>query len=425
MQRGRPRRRTARALAAVATLLLLSSCGGSDDNASGRGVELSFFVFNEPSGAYQEAAKRCTKQSGGRYAITFEYLPSDADSQREQLVRRLGAEDPSIDLIGMDVIWTAEFANAGWVRPWSGAQERQATEGVFDSVVDSASFENELYAAPFTSNTQLLWYREDRVEEAPTTWDEMLSAAKRIGEKGDIEVQANFYEGFTVWATAMIESAGATILSGPTEVALEEEPTVEALRVMSEYASSAAAPATVDTSTEDTARLAFEGGDSSFMLNYPFVYPSAKENAPEVFKNMGIAKYPAISEGQPSTPPLGGINLGISTYSEHPEEAFEAALCLREPANQMTAASLGGLPPVTESVYASKEVKKAYPGFSELIKRSIEDAAPRAQTPAYTDLSLAIQRALHPVGEQTSDPQAAYDRLRDFVERAVKREGLL
>jgi multiple sugar transport system substrate-binding protein len=29
------------------------------------------------------------------------------------LVHRLAAADPDIDIIGMDVIWTAEFAEAG------------------------------------------------------------------------------------------------------------------------------------------------------------------------------------------------------------------------------------------------------------------------------------------------------------------------
>ena len=44
-------------------------------------------------------------------------LPNNADEQREQLVRRLAAEDSDIDLISMDVIWTAEFAEAGWILP--------------------------------------------------------------------------------------------------------------------------------------------------------------------------------------------------------------------------------------------------------------------------------------------------------------------
>ena len=412
---------------ALAASLALISCTGSDDSA-GSGTELSFFIFNEPSGAYQEAAKACSEQSNGKYTISFEFLPAQADAQREQLVRRLGAEDDSIDIVGMDVIWTAEFANAGWILPWEDPQRQQVTDGVFDSVVESASYEGELYAAPFTSNTQLLWYRKDLVPKAPTTWEQMLTEAERIGpaDGGLIQVQANRYEGFTVWINSMIESAGTQVLSGPTEVDLAQAPTEEAIRVMAEYASSDVAPPNVDTSTEDTARLGFEGGDSAFMLNYPFVYPSAKENAPDVFKELGAAKYPAVEAGKPSRPPLGGINLAVSKFSANPDLAFEAITCLVKPENQVTAATLGGLPPVTESLYDSKDIAKAYPGFSDVIRQSIEDAAPRPLTPAYTDLSLAMQRALHPVGDITpADVGEAYDTLRDYVEQAVKREGLL
>ena len=409
---------------ALASIAVGAGCGGSDDDSSG--VDLSFFIFNEPSGAYQEAAKKCTDESGGEYSIEFEYLPAQADAQREQLVRRLGAEDDTIDIIGLDVIWTAEFANAGWLREWTGERADAVTKNVFDSVIDTASFEGKLYAAPYTSNTQLLWYRTDRVKEAPRTWNEMIAEAERIGSDGLIQVQANRYEGFTVWATAMIESAGATILDSPDEVGLEQAPTEKALSVMGEYARSSAAPSDVDTSTEDTSRLSFESGDSTFMINYPFVYPSAKENAPDVFKNLGSARYPAIDESQPSRPPLGGINLGVSAYSQNPEQAFDAAQCLVQPDNQVTAASLGGLPPTREDIYTSKDVEKAYPGFAPLIKESIENAAPRPLTPAYQDVSLAIQRALHPVAKiDPDDPAPVYDELLEKVEDAVNREGLL
>ncbi len=410
---------------ALLALTALSGCTGSD-SAKGSGAKLSFFIFNEPSGAYQEAAEKCSQESNGEYTISFEFLPAQADAQREQLVRRLGAEDSSIDIIGMDVIWTAEFANAGFLEPWEGTDAQAVTDGTFDSVVESASFEGELYAAPYTSNTQLLWYRKDRVQQVPETWDEMIAEAKRIGKDGRIQVQANFYEGFTVLVSAMIESAGTHILSGPTEVDLEQAPTERALEVLGQFARSPSAPADIDTSTEDTARLSFEAGGSSFMLNYPFVYPSAKENAPDVFKELGSALYPAIDRGKPSHPPLGGINLGVSAFSENKDLTFDAIECLVQPENQITAATLGGLPPTNEGVYATKDIEKAYPGFSDLIKQSIDRAAPRPLTPAYTDLSLAIQRALHPPGDiDPADVTATYDDLVEKVEQAVKREGLL
>ncbi len=68
---------------------------------------------------------------------------------------------------------------------------------------------------------------------------------------------------------------------------------------------------------------------------------------------------------------------------------------------------------------------EAYPGFAELVKQSIDDAAPRPLTPAYTDLSLAIQRTLHPPDKiDPADVGTVYDELRSNVEDAVKREGL-
>ena len=411
------------ALCALFGALALSACGGE---AEGEGVELRWFVAIQPGGSIQEIAKRCTEQAEGRYEITLELLPADADPQREQLVRRLGAEDSSVDLIGMDVIWTAEFANAGWLREWSGQQAEQVTENVFDTVIDTASFEGKLYGAPFNSNTQLLWYRKDLVKKPPATWDRMIQEAEGLPEAGTIQVQANRYEGFTVWVSTMIESAGGEILSGPEEVSLEQKPTEEALAVIGRLANSSAAPPNLDTSDEDTARLGFEAGESAFMLNYTFAYGSAEENAPDIHKNMGFAKLPQVVDDQPSRPPLGGFNIGISAFSEHPELAFEAATCINSPESQLTATELDGLSPTRQDLYTDKVVQDAFPGFADEIERSIDDAAIRPLTPAYTDVSLAIQRALHPPEKiDPEDPGPVYDELLEKVEEAVLREGLL
>jgi multiple sugar transport system substrate-binding protein len=94
-------------------------------------------------------------------------------------VRRLAAEDESVDLIGMDVIWTAEFAEAGWIKEWEGTDAQQAVEGAIPATVETARYQDRLYAAPFTSNTQVLYYRKDLVPEPPQTWDQMIDQATR------------------------------------------------------------------------------------------------------------------------------------------------------------------------------------------------------------------------------------------------------
>ncbi|MDP9405861.1 MAG: ABC transporter substrate-binding protein, partial [Actinomycetota bacterium] len=171
----------------------------------------------------------------------------------------------------------------------------------------------------------------------------------------------------------------------------------------------------------DDNRLQFETGGPSFMVNYPFIYPSAKENAPDVFRNIGAARYPGIG-GEESKPPLGGINLAVGAFSDSKTEAFDAAMCLREPQNQLLATELGGLPPTQEDLYDSEVVKKAYPGFAPLMLESIQAAAPRPATPAYSDVSLAIQTVLHPPAQ--AGPAKA-DELRETIDKALRSEGLL
>ena len=87
----------------------------------------------------------------------------------------------------MDVIWTAEFANAGWIKPFPEARAKKVTKAVFPSVVKTASFEGKVYGAPFNSNTELLWYRKDLVKQAPTTWDQMISEAEKLASQGKPE----------------------------------------------------------------------------------------------------------------------------------------------------------------------------------------------------------------------------------------------
>src|SRR5919199_5077334 len=100
---GGARRRAAATLTAVLAVAA-SGCGGSSTHGP---ATLNWYVFNEPSGSFKEAADRCTKQSHGRYKVSLKALPTDADQQRELIVRRLAAKDKSVDVVGMDVNWTA------------------------------------------------------------------------------------------------------------------------------------------------------------------------------------------------------------------------------------------------------------------------------------------------------------------------------
>jgi multiple sugar transport system substrate-binding protein len=412
--------RTRRAAAALVALALLAvGCGGSDEGGT---PTLTWYVFDEPSGSFAAAAERCTEEADGEYRVDLAVLPADADQQREQLARRLAAGDTDIDIIGMDVIWTAEFAEAGWILPWEGDVATAATEGRIEPTVQSATYQDELWAAPLTSNTQLLWYRTDRVEEPPTTWDQMIEEGEALMPDGLIQAQGERYEGLVVYFTSLLESAGGHVLNEDgTEVSLEEEPTRRALEVMHDYATSSAAPNTLSTSREDQARLAFEQGSSSFMVNYTFVWPSAQA-VEGIGENMGYARYPGVIEGEPSRVTVGGINLGVGAFGKHPDLAREAAACLAGDETQIQAATEGGLLPSSEALYDDPAVVEAFP-FADILRDTLNDAVQRPQTPYYNDVALAIARTLHPMS--SIDPDADVQGLRDRITDALAGEGLL
>jgi multiple sugar transport system substrate-binding protein len=412
--------------ASAAGALLALALAGCDARAPAVPT-LSWYVFDEPSGAYAEAARRCADDSGGAYRVELQPLPADADRQREQLVRRLAAGDDDIDIIGMDVIWTPEFAAAGWILPWPEDLARQAREGRIQATVDSARWDGRLWAAPFTTNTQLLWYRTDRVDTPPATWDAMIDRAERIGAGGSIQAQGARYEGLTVLFVSLLASAGGAVLSedGPDNSqrpGLAPAPTRRALQVMQRLARSPATDPALASAREDQARLAFEAGGAAFMVNYTYVWPSARANASEVARHMGWARWPAIDVERPSRVAIGGINLGVGAFSRHPELALAAAACIAGADNQRIAAERGGLPPTTAALYDDPAVRATFP-FADLLRATLRDAVQRPRTPLYNDVSLAISRTLHPMSD--IEPERDLGRLREAVDRALRSRGLL
>lgn len=404
----------------MVVLLLLSACGGAD----APGVPtLRWYVANEGSGAFETAARNCAEASGGAYRIELAPLPADADQQREQLVRRLAARDRDIDIIGMDVIWTAEFAQAGWILPWRGEAATLARAGRLAAPLESATYNGQLWAAPLTTNAQLLWYRTDRVPAPPKTWDEMIDMAEALGDQGTIQAQGERYEGLTVFFTSLLASAGGAVPVESSDAAkLRHEPARRALSIMKRLASSSAADRALSTSREDHARLAFEKGDSSFMINYSFVFASARRNAPDIAARMGWARWPAAVPGEPSRVTVGGLNLGVSAHSRYSELAFHAATCIASEPHQRLAAERGGLPPTIEALYHEPGLKEAFP-FADVLRETLKDAVQRPQTPLYNDISLAISRTLHPMRE--IEPDRDVPVLDRNIGRALRSEGLL
>jgi len=208
-RRGGTRYSRKRMVAGVASAVLAATGLAACSSASaGTGpVTLNYYLYPDTSGATQQAINNCDKASGGKYKISYQSLPQAADGQRQQLVRRLAAHDDTIDIMGLDVTWEAEFATAGWIEPWTGTNKAQAVAGTLVPALNTATWKGQLVAVPDNTNTQLLWYRSDLVPKPPTTWAEMIADAEQLAKEGKphyIEIQGAQYEGATVWFNTFV-----------------------------------------------------------------------------------------------------------------------------------------------------------------------------------------------------------------------------
>ena len=419
-----PQRRTlrARAFAAGAALVLVAPLAACGSDEGGVPV-LNLYQF--PVEHMQDVVDQCNAQAAGKYKIVYQTLPRTADDQRVQMVRRLAAKDDSMDILGMDVTWTQEFASAHWIREFTGTDKSEVENGTLEGPLASAEYDGKLYAAPNNTNVQLLWYRKDLVPEPPKTWAQMIQMSQQLKSEGkpyQVLTMGAQYEGLVVLFNSLVASAGGHVVSDDGKTAVMDAGTVKALETMKTFATAGVTSPSFSNAIEDDVRLAFQGGNAAFELNWPYVWASMQSDAPDVARNVAWARYPGIDEGTPSVTTIGGSNMAVSEFSKHPDLAFEAVRCLRGPESQKVFAIKAGQAPSIESVYNDPEMDTAYPMKATLLEE-LKTSAPRPRTPAYQNLSTVVAAELSPPA--SIDPEKTAAALKKSIQDALDSKGVL
>jgi multiple sugar transport system substrate-binding protein len=411
--------------------LLLTGCGPAES-----GTPTLTWYINPDAGGQAAIAELCTEEADGEYRIETSLLPNDAAAQREQLARRLAANDTSLDIMSIDPPFVPELAT--FLAPVPEDIAQSTTENTLEGALAGAKYEDKLVTVPFWANTQILWYRESVAEEAgldmsqPVTWDQLMEVA--AAQDVELGVQGSQAESMTVWINSLIESAGGTILENPEapadeiELGLASDAGREAARIIGTIGDQGLGGPGLATSTEATSLTEFQGESGSFMVNYPFVWP-ATQGAVEggsvdqaVLDDIGWALYPRVSEDEDSAPPLGGINLGVGASSDNPELAYQAVECIVQPENQTEYFLTNGNPPSSSEAYEDPRIEEQFP-MAETIRESLENAAPRPQTPFYNEISSGLQQTWTP--PEGVEPETTPEESADFITAVLRGERLL
>ena len=298
-----------------------------------------------------------------------------------------------MDILGMDVTWTAEFAEAGWIRELTGDQKAAATKDTLQPPIDTATWKGKLYGIPRTTNVQLMWFRKSLVPNPPKTFDEMMQQAEALKARGsetyEIGLTAAQYEGYVVNINNLVTAFGGTVVNPDSTAPTIDDKTVQALTLLNKLATSGLTSSSLSNAQEPEVFADLQNGRSAFSLNWPYVLSAMREANPDLVNDLGFAPYPSVDGGTPKVT-LGGMNYAISTYSQHPAESFDAAMCMRNEKNALSAAIDAGDVPALATVFDDPEFIAAYP-MKDVMLEELNNAVPR---PALAGVPEHLDRAV-------------------------------
>jgi multiple sugar transport system substrate-binding protein len=371
---------------------------------------VTWCIGKDTTGAFSQVVSLYNKSHPSVHVKLLE-LPTSADQQRTQLVQREQAKSPECDVLGMDVIWTAEFAAQGWLKDVSPAIQARANAFI-PSTLRTAQINGKYWAVPFNTNAGLLFYNKGKVHTPPTTWQQTYQMAKT---DGGIGYQGQQYEGLTVDYLEMLYSAGGSVLSADGKKATIDSPQAQqVLAFMQQGLKNGSAPQANLTYMEEESRNAFQTGKVSILRNWPYVYALAKQAK----VNFGVEPLPEWAGGKPASV-LGGYNLGINAYSKNPGAALSFINYATAPAAQTKFFIKSSLPAVITQVYRDPAVIKAQP-FAPPLLKAVENGVPRPVSPVYPQISEAIYKNVYSALSSGTSPQSALSKAQSQINSALQ-----
>jgi len=406
--------------------LFVAGCGGDDDAGGGGGADakkaptgegakgnVNWCIGKDTSGAYGSAIDLFKKENPA-VTVKLVELPESADEQRTQLVQRLRAKSTECDVVGMDVVWTAEFGAQGWLQDTSEVISQRQDEFI-PSTLETAKYEDKYLAVPYHSNAGFIYFRTDEAgKEAPKTWEEIYKKAQ--AENG-IVYQGARYEGLTVNFLELLYSGGGKVLSddGKT-VEIDSEAGQKALTFMADGVKDGATSKATTTYMEQQSQRAFLTSKATYMRNWPYVFALAKDSP--LANKFDITTFPSFG-GADGASVLGGINLAISSYAKNPEGAAAFIAYATGPEVQKANFLDQSVPPTTSAAYEDPEVTKKY-GFAADLHKAIEQGQARPVTPVYPQVTEAIYTNVHDALQGKQEPDAALTKMKSEIEKALQ-----
>jgi trehalose/maltose transport system substrate-binding protein len=354
----------------------------------------------------RSGAEAWAKKTGNE--VRFVSTPNSATDRLALYLQMMAAQSPDIDVFQVDVVWPGALASHLLdLTPYLSAGLK---EQHFPAIVENNTVDGQLMAMPWFIDAGLLYYRKDLLEKhgesIPEQWSALAATADKIQaaerQAGNDKMwgyvfQGRAYEGLTCNALEWIASSGGgAIVDDSGKVTINNPKAAAAIDLAASWVGKIA-PEGVLTYEEEEARGVFQSGNAVFMRNWPYAWALA--NAPDsaVRDKVGVAPLPKGGPGDKAAAALGGQQLAVSKYSEHPDLAADLVLHLTSAEEQKRRALEGSFNPTIVSLYEDAEILEANPFMGEL-REVFDNAVARPSRIAghrYNRLSTEFFTAVH------------------------------
>lgn len=412
-------RKTIWAAGLLSTMLLAQSALATD-------LSIVHGAVGRDHDVLRAALDRYEEQSGNK--VTIVSMPERTTDQFAQFKLWLSAKNADIDVYRLDVIWAPQIAD-------HFVDLTDATKDIIGDfspmALQSQTVDGKLVALPMFLGGPALYYRADLLKkygkEVPKSWEELTATAKEIMDAeraaGHEDMwgyvfQGAAYEGLTCNAMEWIASSGGGQVVEPDgTISVNNEAAAKALDLAATWIGGISPEGVLNYAEED-ARGIFQSGNSVFMRNWNYAYALVKGEDSPIKDGVAVAVLPSDGTHSPASI-LGGSHLGVSKYSQHPEEAIDLVRFLNNYESQKARAIDSSRPPTLMPVYDDKEVAEKVE-FIPLWKPVIENAMVRPSAPtktSYNEVSSEIWTATHDVLEGKTTGAKAVAKLAGRLKR--------
>ena len=399
---------------------VLTGCGRASDHG-----ELVLRISASASGAEGELLSRQLERFMRAHPgvrVENQATPEAADQRHQLYVQWLNAGVGEPDVLQLDVVWTAELAEAGFILPLDGLA--QDAGDFLPAAVSAASHAGRLYAAPWFVDVGMLYYRTDLVSEPPRTFEELARLSRTARREGDVPYgfvfQGARYEGLLAVFLEVLAGYGGELVDAEGNVALDSPAGRRALSYLDECIRTGITPEAVLTWQEEQTRFAFQNGRAVFMRNWPYAIQLLRDPASSaVAGRFSVAPMPAMP-GAAGAGALGGQELAINARSAHPEVALALVRYLTAEEQVLERVRVAGELPARSHIYEDPGLAAHFSVTPERLRDIVQKARPRPATPVYSELSQTLQIALHRALTHQASIEAALREGQAGAESVVK-----